>query len=357
MAKSPMDVARRVPAFAVILARKPGIAATVAYNQYLEKVRKKNVIKALEVGVTYECQAICDKCSASNMLPKHGSKRDRLDREGFKRVADGARKLGCYEVNFTGGEPLLAPDLDEIIPLFHPKKTFMGLNTNGELLSKKRIKELRDVGIDLFKISLDSPVAAEHDESRGRPGLFEHVVEMLDVISDTWGVRGHLCTVATKDNVREGKVQGVLDLALKHDATVGVVFPSAVGGWKGKDVSLGPAEHEIMRPIAEHPAVFYHGNLGSDGFRCPCGKDEIYITCYGDIMPCPFVQLSFGTVGNEGFQAAYDRMASHPEISRERTLCMGSEDAKFREMYLEPIEGRAVLPCHIDEHPSPDIVK
>jgi MoaA/NifB/PqqE/SkfB family radical SAM enzyme len=357
MAKSPWDVARRVPAFAPIVARKPGIVAQVLRNQYLERVRKKKVIKAIEVGVTYDCQATCDKCSAIQLQPAKGSKRDRLDRRGFAKIAKGADELACYEVNFTGGEPLLAPDLDEIISLFHPKRTFMGLNTNGELLSERRVQELKARGIDLFKISLDSPVADEHDESRGRPGLFEHIVEMLDVIRGTFGVRAHLCTVATRDNVRAGKVQGVLDLALKHDATVGVVFPSPVGGWTGQSVAIGPEEHEMLRPIAEHPAVFYHGNLGSDGFRCPCGKDEIYITCYGDIMPCPFVQVSFGTIAKEGFAASYQRMTNHPEIARERTLCMGSEDARFRELYLDPIEKMPTLPCHIDDHPSSDIVR
>lgn len=352
MAKSPLTILRRMPAFAPILAKKPGIARQYSKAWYQEKVRKRHVIKALEVGVTYACQASCDKCSADRLLPPRGSERKRLDLAGFQRVADGAYDHGCYEVNFTGGEPLLAPDLYDIIPLFHPRRTFLGINTNGEMLDRKKMKELRDLGIDLFKISLDSSVASEHDESRGIPGLFDHIMEVLQTAERMRGVRAHLCTVATRDNVRQGRVQGVLDIAVANDATVGIVFPAPVGGWKGKDdVVLGPDEHRLLQPIADHPSVFYHGNLGADGFRCPCGKDEVYVTCYGDVMPCPFVQVSFGTTEEEGFDAAYERMATHPEIARERTVCMSTEDARFRKLYLDPIEDRPDLPCHIDDHP------
>ena len=74
----------------------------------------------------------------------------------------------------SGGEPLLRPDLLEIVRTLKagcaPLRVFV--NTNGALLTLPRFADLVDAGVDEVLVSLDYP-DARHDAFRAIPGLFE----------------------------------------------------------------------------------------------------------------------------------------------------------------------------------------
>lgn len=348
--KKPADIIRRLPRFGGYLAKKPGFARHALHHLWRERIRGEKLVSAIEYGVTYKCQAKCEKCSALKM---DDPSRPKLTDTELRKLGDDCFRWGCYEANFTGGEPLIDKRLEDTISFFHPGETFIGINTNGALLDRRRILTLRAAGADLFKISLDSPVAAEHDASRGIPGLFDHVFDVLRIIKETPAVRGHVCMVTTREAVENGGVVQALELAKKYDATFGMVFPSVTGGWSRQhEVLLDDAHRDRLRAIADDPNVFLQGNVGKGKFRCPCGTSEIYITCYGDIVPCPFIQIAFGNVREEGFDAIYRRMAGWDMLAQRDHMCHGSQDKEFIEKYNDPLADREVLPIRYDQHPS-----
>ena len=347
--KSPFEILWRIPRFAPILARKPRFLLKVMEHHARVKATGQPLIRAIEYAVTYQCQATCDKCSAMRMLDE---RRPRLDPDEIRRVGDACHKLGNYEANMTGGEPLLDGDLEAIVQCWHPESTFIGINTNGKLLDRKRIESLRDAGVDLLKISLDSPVAQEHDASRGLPGLYEHIFDMLSLVREIRGIRGHLCMVSTREAIEQGKVTKVLDLAHSHDATLGIVLPAAIGGWDKKhEVLLEPHHRQQLEKIGKDPAVFLQGNVGKSEFVCPCGTSEIYITTYGDIIPCPFIQIAFGNVRDEPFESIYRRMAGWKK-GESKPMCSSAEDPDFQRRYVDPLTACQVTPVNYKEHPQ-----
>ena len=64
--------------------------------------------------------------------------------------------LGTSVTSFSGGEPLLHPDLDQLIARIRHHGMMAGLITNGYLLSPKRIMALNDAGLDFLQISIDN---------------------------------------------------------------------------------------------------------------------------------------------------------------------------------------------------------
>lgn len=64
--------------------------------------------------------------------------------------------LGTSVVAFSGGEPMLHPDLDRLIAHVRHHGMIAGLITNGYLLSPKRIKALNTAGLDYLQISIDN---------------------------------------------------------------------------------------------------------------------------------------------------------------------------------------------------------
>src|SRR6476619_4147895 len=72
------------------------------------------------------------------------------------RRIDHLAGLGTSVVAFSGGEPMLHPDLDELIRHIRGHGMMAGLITNGYFLVPKRIQALNDAGLDFLQISIDN---------------------------------------------------------------------------------------------------------------------------------------------------------------------------------------------------------
>ena len=73
----------------------------------------------------------------------------------FARI-DKLSGLGTSVVAFSGGEPMLHPDLDVLIGRVRSRGMIAGLITNGYLMSPKRISALNRAGLDYLQISIDN---------------------------------------------------------------------------------------------------------------------------------------------------------------------------------------------------------
>jgi MoaA/NifB/PqqE/SkfB family radical SAM enzyme len=74
------------------------------------------------------------------------------------RRIDKLAELGTSVVAFSGGEPMLHPQLDDLIRRIRRHGMMAGLITNGYYLVEKRIKELNDAGLDYLQISIDNVI-------------------------------------------------------------------------------------------------------------------------------------------------------------------------------------------------------
>ena len=73
----------------------------------------------------------------------------------FRRI-DRLADLGTTVITVSGGEPLLYPDLDEIVAHIRRRGALAGLITNGCLLTAERIRRLNHAGLDHMQISIDN---------------------------------------------------------------------------------------------------------------------------------------------------------------------------------------------------------
>src|SRR5256712_11620741 len=78
----------------------------------------------------------------------------------FQRV-DKLGELGTSVVTISGGEPLLHPELDEIIRRIRKNGIIAGLITNGYLLTAERIERLNRAGLEYLQISIDNVMPDE----------------------------------------------------------------------------------------------------------------------------------------------------------------------------------------------------
>ena len=224
-----------------------------------------------------------------------------------------------------------------MIACFSPRRTFIGINTNGQLLDSRRVRSLRAAGVDLFKLSLDSPDPAEHDANRALPGNHAHVLDLLRLLRSTPGIRGHICSVATPEAIRGGGAARLIDVAAQHGATIGFTLPVAVGRWTGSyEHQLTDGDLAALRQLCKAPHTFFQGSVGLSSFACPAGRDDVYVTPDGEVLPCPFLQRSFGGV-QAGLEPAFGRMAEAIARAGDGSLCLAADTQRWMKSTLDPL--------------------
>jgi cyclic pyranopterin phosphate synthase len=111
----------------------------------------------LRVSLTDRCNLRCTYCMPAEGLEWAAAEQLLQPDEIFRLVRIGVTRLGITKVRFTGGEPLLAKHLDEIVAAtaaLRPRPE-LALTTNGVLLAK-RADALARAGLDRVNVSLDS---------------------------------------------------------------------------------------------------------------------------------------------------------------------------------------------------------
>jgi MoaA/NifB/PqqE/SkfB family radical SAM enzyme len=105
-----------------------------------------------------------------------------IARDAMLARIDKLADLGTSVVAFSGGEPMLHPDLDELIARIRVRGMIAGLITNGYLLSPRRIQRLNDSGLDYLQISIDN---VEPDEiSKKSLRLLDKKLQWLAELAD-----------------------------------------------------------------------------------------------------------------------------------------------------------------------------
>jgi MoaA/NifB/PqqE/SkfB family radical SAM enzyme len=81
--------------------------------------------------------------------------------EEIKRRLDLLADMGTSIITISGGEPLMHPELDEVIRHIRKREMIAGLITNGFFLNKERIERLNEAGLEHLQISIDNVMPDE----------------------------------------------------------------------------------------------------------------------------------------------------------------------------------------------------
>ncbi|MHC1592256.1 MAG: radical SAM/SPASM domain-containing protein [Candidatus Helarchaeales archaeon] len=305
---------------------------------------ERGPIYYLMFGITYECQLKCPHCCVGNIQKE---KPRELSTEEIKAVLNQSSKT--FVVNFFGGEPTLRPDLIELIKYASEKSVYVFLTTNGLRMTREYARQLKESGLEMVYISVDSSIPERHDQSRGLKGMFQRTMQAIKNAIDA-GLKCLFCSYVTSETLNNGEFEGIINLAKDVGATgVRYLFPIPAGRWlHNLDIIMTPEDEERVKQLAEFPFVhrdFYFQNQDSSQCRGLSEKLYVYISPYGDVQPCSFIPLSFGNVRDEPLIKILDRMWNHPMFS---DPCISKEcpmlNIEFRKKYIDHIDANSKLP-------------
>jgi SynChlorMet cassette radical SAM/SPASM protein ScmF len=123
------------------------------------------------------CNLRCRHCW---IAPKYQTKSDScsyLSLELFRSIISQAKPLGLSRVKLTGGEPLLHPQINEILKEIQVNELQLIVETNGVLCTEGMARELAACKNPSVSVSLDGANAETHEWMRGVSGCFEAAKE------------------------------------------------------------------------------------------------------------------------------------------------------------------------------------
>lgn len=258
------------------------------------RARRRPVLVNFEV--TMRCNARCGFCD----YWKTPSETRANELTSF---ADAAREFKPMLVTFTGGEPLLRKDLEQLVAGVRQavKLTYVQLITHGGMLTLDRAKSLWDAGVDQFNISLDY-LDERHDQARGIPGLAKKILDVVPRMKDAGIGAIRFNTVIKRDNLDQ--LMPIVEKAASMNC--GVNFSLYTDSKNGnKDHLLEAAHMEQLSGVIQSLLDYKHSKRGvisnSDYYLgqiprysrgemtelCEAGESTIHIDPHGMVRRCP----------------------------------------------------------------------
>jgi MoaA/NifB/PqqE/SkfB family radical SAM enzyme len=271
----------------------------LAKYAYLTAVRKPILV---HFEVTLRCNARCGFCDYW--------KTEKSARESeLQSFTDAARFFNPMMITYTGGEPTLRRDLEDIVSAVskavHVKLS--SLLTHGGMLTVDRAKSLWDAGIDQFNISLDY-LDDRHDRARGIPGLTAKILDLVPQMRSSG-----IDSVRFNTVIKQSNLDQILPIAERaRELGCGVNFSSYSDSKNGNREGL--IQDEQIKELADVTARLlefkkrHRGVISNSDYYletiplhvrgemkepCRSGLRTIHVSPTGHVKRCPDFPVDF----------------------------------------------------------------
>ena len=116
--------------------------------------------------ISHRCPLSCAYCSNPIELIE---KNKELDTDTWLRIIDEAADLGIHQIHFSGGEPTVRKDLEQMVEHAHKRKLYTNLITSAVLLTRERLEKLKKLGLEHVQVSFQD----SENENANRIGNFK----------------------------------------------------------------------------------------------------------------------------------------------------------------------------------------
>ena len=216
------------------------------------------------------CNLTCKHCYATSADKDFPGE---LSTEQVYDVMDDLKAYGVPVLILSGGEPLMRPDIFDISKRAKALGFYVGLSSNGTLITTDNIRQIAEIGYDYVGVSLDG-MRETHDLFRRRVGAFDESLHGIRLCRDV-GIKVGLRFTLTRDNARDLPEL----LALMDDENLDKFYLSHLNyAGRGNKNRSDDAHHQMTRAAMDllfdtcwnhisrgHPKEFVTGNNDADG--------------------------------------------------------------------------------------------
>ncbi len=327
----------RIIQSAFIILSKPFIGRYVIQGFFNAVRGNRNLLRSLEIAVTYRCNAKCGQCSCRLEYDKEREKTEKMTIDEFKNAVDQAVGLGAFEFAINGGEPMLEENtvytLIEYIKKYHGR--YAHLCTNGTLLTEEKVAKLKECGLDSIEMGFDSAFEDKHDKNRTK-GSFRHIFQNIRHCRKH-RIKVVLNTILTNDKVQSDDIIYTFHIAKKLGCMLQITPCCLTGALKNRlDLMMS-----VETKLYFHWLLSKSWNNRSDLYssltriKCPAAREKIGLQPYGDVVACPLIQIKYGNIRDNSLREIQTKMLENPYYLLKKTQgCLPAMSEEFILEYL-----------------------
>jgi SynChlorMet cassette radical SAM/SPASM protein ScmF len=296
-------------------------------DQNIENSRENFPLTQLYFYLTEGCNLACRHCWLAPKLDPEGNKYSSIPFSLFTKAIKEAIPLGLTGVKLTGGEPLLHPDIMEILDFLYGNQLELTIETNGVLMTPEIARTIARHHNPVVSVSLDGADAETHDTIRGIKGCFNKTVTGIKNLSAE-GIHPQVIMSIMQSNADQ--LDDVIELAETLGASsvkFNIIQPTGRGekilnsndGLAVKDIiRLGRKVDSVIAAgpglnlYFDYPAAFH--SLRSFASNNGCGTCGIFSILgalpSGEYALCGIgshvKELVFGKIGNDSLAEIWE---------------------------------------------------
>jgi pyrroloquinoline quinone biosynthesis protein E len=199
--------------------------------------------------LTYRCPLQCPYCSNPVEIAKYN---DELSTQDWIRVLREGRKMGATQLGFSGGEPLLRRDLEELISEARELGYYTNLITSGVGMDEDRILAFKKAGLDHIQVSFQAS-NEELNDYLGASKTFQHKLQMANLVKQ-YEYPMVLNIVLHRQNIEQ--IREILDMTIELKADYVELASTQYYGWSRINLdNLLPTREQLQQ--AEKVVVEY----------------------------------------------------------------------------------------------------
>jgi MoaA/NifB/PqqE/SkfB family radical SAM enzyme len=305
----------------------------------------------------FHCEHCCEEPYMSRDLKKKTGAidpRTQMSIDDYAELSRQADEYGIFRFVLTGGEALLDKNLEDIIVALDPMKHLIILDTNGWTFDEERARWFAGLGGYKVQISLDSYVEEEHDAFRKKPGSYKRVMRAIKASKEV-GLELLLSTCIVKDRVFSQEFEDFCEYCKVEDIPLYVTLAKPVGNARGHDewvCTKNDVDH--LKYLEDKYNIFTHmtPSYGQPG-KCITVKGINTVNHEGEIVPCPYMDLSIGNVMQMPLSEILDRGMKDKWLGPYRDECIIGENFDFIEFHnnavAKHLKNSPLLPVPYEE--------
>lgn len=292
------------------------------------------ILNYLRISVTDQCNLRCAYCLPPETVPSL-PRQDLLTAPEIERIARMAISLGMTKIRITGGEPLVRPDIENLLSRLGalPGMQDYALSTNGILLAEKA-RAIYKAGIQRVNLGLDS-LHPERFKEMTRKDEYLRAIEGLNAIQGIPFRKIKINMVVVRD-FNDDEILEFARLTLENPLTVRFIELMPVGQTRFWDRSKVLPFEEIkarveilgpLEPISESEAI----PTGPEKrYRIRGAKGDIgFITPISDIFCASCNRLRLTPDGK-----LRGCLFSAGEVDLKGPLRKGASDEQLRQLFF-----------------------
>lgn len=243
--------------------------------------------------ILYDCNFRCKICDFWRADQEQA--RRRMSASEARLVSDKLARIGPQIVSIGGGEPLLHPEIMEIVSALS-RHHIPVMICNGWYMTKEIARELFQRGMYEISISIDYADAEKHDRQRGMPGAFERAQAALRCLAEQRvhpEQRVHMISVVMEDNLEDieklarlSRSLGVTYLLTLYSDNRGNLAPRRPALDVSAQLLALKARHPEFVALRGYLARFTQATREGGIGDCKAGKNLCNVDSQGNVSLC-----------------------------------------------------------------------